>query len=125
MALVYPSGGYDNIGLDMSQNRYTIPNGNASPYDYGVSSVITTRPGAQHGTGLALNQDYTYVTVQYDKEGCQRRAELFKDNHATLAVCIGNITQIQPIDTISWHGKTFAILAQARNGSQETTICNY
>ena len=114
MALVYPSGGYDNIGLDMSQNRYTIPNGNASPYDYGVSSVITTRQGAQHGTGLALNQDYTYVTVQYDKEGCQRRAELFKDNHATLAVCIGNITQVQPIDTISWHGKTFAILAQAQ-----------
>lgn len=105
--------GTETAGLDLDSNKYVVPNDNASTYKYDVTSDITTRVGVQHGTGLALNSDYSYCTTYYDKAGCERRAAFVKASRKTVNVAVDNNLDFAPYDRLMWGGKTFGILGQS------------
>ena len=112
VGLAYESG-TEAIGMDFDSNKYIVPNDNASTYKYDVTSDITTRVGVQHGTGLALNSDYSYCTTYYDKTGCERRAAFVKASRKTVNVAVDNNLDFAPYDRLMWGGKTFGILGQS------------
>lgn len=115
--------GVEDYGLDLMQNTFVVPNNNASVYHYDVASTMTTKRGNQTGTGLTIDKDKNYITTEYDLQGLKRRASIYADNHATIKATVKSF--IAPIDTLTWHNKTFAILSQSvdwRNDENEVKL---
>lgn len=79
--------------------------------EYDMDCMITTRRGVQYGTGIALDNTYAYVSTLYDKLGIDRRALVYDLTREIILVSIRE--RLQPIDTVTYDGDTYAILSQS------------
>lgn len=113
------------LSSDNDQNRYVVDLDNAYTSKYEVSSTITTRRGMQHGTGLALDANRSYVSEQYDLEGLQRRAKLLGKCREILTIYVDGV--LPSYDVVSYNSKSYAIISQSvdwRNATTKLRILN-
>ena len=79
--------------------------------EYDMDCMITSRRGVQYGTGIALDNTYAYVSTLYDKLGIDRRALVYDLTREIILVSIRE--RLQPIDSVTYDGDTYAILSQS------------
>lgn len=117
--------GVEDYGLDMTQNSFHVLTGSAVSGKYEVSSTITTRQGNQHGSGLAMNSDKSFVTEQYELTGLQRRAAVLNKCRELFTVYVEGI--LPNFDSVTYEGKNYIIVSQSvdwRDGSTKLLILN-
>lgn len=103
----------DNSHITSSQDQNTVAKILSYKHgeEYQMDCMITTRRGVQSGTGLALDDNIAYVSTLYDKLGVNRRALVYDLTRDVILVSIRE--RIQPIDTVTYDGETYAILSQS------------
>ena len=100
-----------NITSSLDQNTVAKTLTYKHGEEYQIDCEITTRRGVQSGTGLALDDNNAYVTTLYDKLGVNRRALVYDLTRDVISVSIRE--RIQPINTVTYDGDTYAILSQS------------
>lgn len=109
--IMFPASTTDQVTGGYGSNTYLASNNNNQPDGTELSAPITTRRGSQVGAGVAMDADHNYVTTFYDRLGVTRRAAIVDKPRQTLSVTMAGL--FSPVDTFTWNGHTYAILAQA------------
>ena len=108
---LYPASTTDQVTGGYGSNTYLASNNNNQPDGTELSAPITTRRGSQVGAGVAMDADHNYITTFYDRLGVTRRAAIVDKPRQVLNVTMAGL--FSPVDTFTWNGHIYAILAQA------------
>ena len=108
--IMFPASTTDQVTGGYGSNTYLASNDNNQPDGTEFSVPITTQRGSQVGAGVAMDADHNYVTTFYDRLGVTRRAAIVDKPRQVLSITMAG--QFSPVDTFTWNGRTYAILAQ-------------